>query len=474
MTPPRRPNLCLSLLLSIALGALTACLIEPARSEVAQDAGAVVTAVDAEAIAFHVHHSPYLQPGDMPLVGYKGSETDRIDVLWQTMGGSRGDHRFDVAYREVGQPGWRFAGAPSRLETGVEQRVVHGVTLPGLKYAAQYEYRVQHWQRASVIGAWQARFRTRLAAGDDPPFTFAAYGDSAALDNISAFRAVQARINKLAPDFVLLLGDNAYEDGSHAQLDARFDPKVCPEAARWNASHIDYFAIGNHDIRTEGGKPSRDSYSAPAPVAGVNAPASPPANEPAEHNYSFDYGCVHFATFDSNTYNEPQRLDALLDWLVADLAATKAKWKIVFAHHPVGGAPDKNEGPGDHYYQQVVSRLRKAGVDLFLVGHSHTQSRTFPLLGAEDGKALFVNDTDNDYAKGAGLVQVIAGAGGKSLRPGVYTHTPFVARGFTTETKPALEYGFVQVDVTPTQLSVTSIAAENGAMLDRFTITAPR
>ncbi len=56
-------------------------------------------------------------------------------------------------------------------------------------------------------------------------------------------------------------------------------------------------------------------------------------------------------------------------------------WKIVFAHHPIGGAPDKGEGPGDDYFKEVVNIANKYGVDLLLTGHSHTYSHTYPLTG---------------------------------------------------------------------------------------------
>ena len=123
---------------------------------------------------------------------------------------------------------------------------------------------------------------------------------------------------------------------------------------------------------------------------------------------------VHYATFDSNSVDDAARLDAQLDWLEADLAASTARWKIVVAHHPVAGTPDKSEQSADNYYKQVVPRLRAAGVDLLLTGHSHTYSWTYPLIGNDGDNATFVVDADNDYAKGAGLVQVVSGVGGRT------------------------------------------------------------
>ena len=475
-----------------------------------------------------VKHPPRLQPGDAPLAAFPGSEADRVQLLWQTVPIPDARHRtdredeFTVDYRRSGEPDWERAGPVSRIETGVEGRVIHFVEIAGLDYAATYEYRVRHLARGRRVTSYRGELQTRLAAGDATPFVFAAYGDSAydpelqddeislggvlgdilggdlgglservqdavtrqisgelELASLENFRAVQERIQEVGPAFVVLLGDSAYDEGTHEQFDARFDPERNPEAAEWVRDHIDYVGIGNHDVETKDGLPARQSYAVPVLVEGVSAPAAPPAGEPPEHNYSFDYGLVHFVTFDSNSLDDPERLRALLDWIEADLAASSARWKIVFAHHPVAGAPRKSPDPEDDYYQQVVPRLRAAGVDLLLTGDSHVFAWTYPLLGSEpaagdddDVVATFVLDEDRDYAKGAGLVQVVAGTGGKSLFDGSFAGYPFVARGYSATTSPRAEYGFALIAVSPSRLVVRYVGAESGRVIDEFSISA--
>jgi choice-of-anchor B domain-containing protein len=420
---------------------------------------------------YTVNHSPYLQPGNAPLVGFSGSTTDQVQVMWQTVPAGIGtSDSFVVDYRQASATSWISAGAISTLNTGVAGRINHFVDITGLSFDTQFEYRVQHLRDGMPVNVYQAVFRTRLPAGATDAFSFVAYGDSAYTPNVNDFRSVQNRINQLDPKFVVLLGDNTYNTGTHLELDARFDPSINPEAADWNSTHIDYFSFGNHDIAHEGGKPTEDNIAVPIPVAGVNAPAEPPAAERDEHNYSFDYGNVHFVTFDTNSLDEPQRLADQLAWVVQDLAASTAKWKVVYGHHPVAGVPDKPESPADNYYQQVVSSLRNAGADLFLAGHSHTYSWTYPLLGQTSGVADFVNDTDKNYAKGAGLVQLVSGLGGVGIRTGDYSQFPFVASGFTSNTTPSAQFGLTQIDVTPTQLIVKYVSASSGAILDEFTI----
>ena len=423
-----------------------------------------------------VKHTPRLQLGNAPLDGFAGSDKDRIQVLWQTVpGGSGTEDDFVVQYRAVGDALWENAGATQTINTNVENRVNRYVDIDALDYDRTYEYRVRHLRAGFIVDTYQNVFDTRLPAGDTTSFSFAAYGDSAYTPDIVNFRAVQGQINQSDAAFAVLLGDAVYNVGSHPESDARFDATINPEATTWNSGHIDYLGFGNHDIGTASGQPSEENFASPIPEDGgsgpATAPAEPPASERDEHNYSFDYGNVHFVTFDTNSLNNATRLNDLLTWVEADLAASTAQWNVVFVHHPVAGVPDKPENPSGNYYQQVVPRLRAAGVDLFATGHSHTYSWTFPLLGESGGQATFVQDMDKDYAKGAGLVQVVSGVAGKSLRLGSYSQFPFVASGFTTDTTPAVEDGFTLIDVTPGQLTVKYIAADDGATIDQFTIT---
>ncbi|MFO0875987.1 MAG: Ig-like domain-containing protein [Gemmataceae bacterium] len=448
------------------------------------DMGTIVDATGAELVSFHqsvqvvtsgqftVKHTPRLQLGDAPLTGFAGSDRDRVDILWQTIPATGGTQdSFTVEYRAEGATPWHATGLNTPIDTGVEGRVVRSATISGLDWNSNYEYRVRHWRADVVVGQYQNVFHTRLEEGDDSAFTFVAYGDSAT-GSALGFRQVQSRINQMAPDFAVLLGDNVYTYGSHQESDARFDPGLNPEATTWMAGHIDYLGLGNHDVSTGSGLPSEQNYSVPIPVAGVTASTAPPITERNEHNFSWDYGNVHFVTFDTNSYSDANRLNELLDWVVSDLQDSHARWKIVYGHHPLAGVPDKPENPGGNYYQQVVNRLKAAGVDLFMTGHSHTYSWTYPLTGQVNGRATYVNHgVDNEFHAGEGLTQLVSGVGGNEVRSGDYNQFSFVAEGFTSTTPVSGRLGFTQVQVTPTQLTLSYIGADNGAVIDSFSIT---
>lgn len=420
--------------------------------------------------AYIVNQTPRLQLGNAVLL----DATDRVEILWQTQPGEPGRvDTFTVEYRPADSDEWLQVPLNPAIETEVEGRVVRSATIPNLAYDTAYTYRVTHQRDGETIATYGREFQTRLAAGDDAAFSFATYGDSASLSGIDDFRQVQAEINRVDPDFSLLLGDNAYSNGTHQELDSRFDPQLSPEATDWIAGHIDYASIGNHDILTQGGRPTEESFS---------VPLNGPARERPEHNYAFDYGSAFFITFDSNSLLlGKNRLQRQLQWVEEQIAAANARpeperpeWIVVVAHHPVGGVPDKElELLGaallTDYPAQVVNRLYGAGADLLLSGHSHTYGTTYPLTGRQRGRFQFVEDPDRSYAKGDGLVQVVAGTGGRSIRDGDFSNYPFLASAFSEETSPAAENGFARVDVTPEQL-VVSYATTSGQILDAFAI----
>ncbi|MCF2870317.1 hypothetical protein L0664_04495 [Octadecabacter sp. G9-8] len=420
----------------------------------------------------HINQPPRLQLGDAPLTGYLGSETDQIVILWQTVG-LIGSDAFTIEYREVGAADWVAVNTRTTNDLNLDGRIVHEVEIDGLLYGSDYEYQVTHFDAdTGVTNSFSDVFQTRLAPGDDQSFSFAAYGDSAYYANSQPFFDVQGRITEMDPDFALLLGDNAYNDGTHNNFDIRLDGDDASAATLdWIAGHIDYVAFGNHDL-SSGGDGHLDSYSAPIPVSGVSAPVDAPSFSVEELNYSFDYGNSHFVTFDSNQLKNAANLTSLVDYVVADLQASDAQWKIVFAHHPVGGAPDKSEGPEDNYWSELVERIYSAGADLLLVGHTHTYSWTYPLTGNANDQAMFIEDTDKVYEQGAGVVQVASGVGGRSLRVGDFTQYDFVAEGYSTTTDVQSKYGFANVSVSSTELVVDYVAADDGLIIDSFKIIA--
>jgi hypothetical protein len=399
--------------------------------------------------------------------------------------GSQDD--FIVAYRRPPELAWIPVPQVNKLETGIQDRVMHSAVIRGLDWNTTYEYRVHHRRAGEIVATYQHDFRTRLPAGDPRAFSFAAYGDSAYGAVLENFRSVQRQINQSAADFALLLGDHAYIFSNHGDYDARLQPARAPEAVEWTSGHIDFMAIGNHEFFDgRDALTSRELYANPIPRQGITSPVDLPMGEFAEQNYSFDYGNVHFVTFDSNPADlfifpqSPEKqaaieasLDRKIEYVVADLRASTAKWKIVYMHHTFFGT-EKLQTPQSYYFQKVVANLTAAGADLVLVGHSHSYSWTYPIVGFHDAddngvvamdEVAYVADPDRSYDKGAGLIQLVAGVGGGGLRSVNYFEPLFASHYSLHELSGPAEHGFAQVDVSPRELKVSYISAESGRIV---------
>lgn len=99
-----------------------------------------------------------------------------------------------------------------------------------------------------------------------------------------------------------------------------------------------------------------------------------------EQAYSYDYGPVHFVVLDSQQDEQKQYGDILTPqqaWLDADLAASKATWKVVFFHRsPYTAMPKRTN---DNIKAAFCPILEKHGVDLVFNAHDHAVARTHPM-----------------------------------------------------------------------------------------------
>lgn len=135
---------------------------------------------------------------------------------------------------------------------------------------------------------------------------------------------------------------------------------------------------GNHDSNFPGGKPELylDLFDLPQ-----NGPEGF-----KEEFYSYDYGNCHITALNSWVFSGEQKLtDAdyakLNNWIVEDLASSRAVWKIVVMHHPVYTlASDK---VADAVRKNWAPLFEKGGVSLILCGHQHVYSRSYPMTGGQ-------------------------------------------------------------------------------------------
>ena len=167
------------------------------------------------------------------------------------------------------------------------------------------------------------------------------------------------------PDFIITLGDNNYNVGSAATIDANigqyYHQFIGNYVGAYGAGAVTnkfYPALGNHDW-----------YS--------TAPALPqpyldyftlPGNE---RYYNFTEGPIEFFAIDSDP-NEPDGISDTsiqANWLKTQLAASIAPWKLVYMHHALYSS--SLHGPNS----TMQWPYQTWGATAVLAGHDHTYER---------------------------------------------------------------------------------------------------
>ncbi len=390
---------------------------------------------------------------------------DGITVRWRT----------DLATDSV----VRYGATPGSLDMSVTVaglRTEHEVTLTGLGAGSTWYYSVGE-SGGAIAGDASYFFSTAPAQGVPADTRIWVLGDSgtANADARAVRDAYKAWAASDPADVVLMLGDNAYNDGTDAEYQAAvFD--TYPEILR----QLPLFsALGNHDghsadSATQSG-PYYDIFSLPA-AGEIGGLASG-----TEAYYSFDYANIHFVCLDSyETDRSPG--GAMLTWLENDLALNSQPWVVAFWHHPPytkGSHDSDTEGRLIDMRQDALPILEDWGVDLVLSGHSHSYERSF-LLDGHYGHSTTLDPVDNvldpgdgrDGSDGAydkpdliaaphwGAVYAVAGSSGKVSGGSLDHPAMFVSLA---------SLGSLVLDVVGNRMDATFLD-ETGLVRDTFTI----
>ncbi len=353
----------------------------------------------------------------------------------------------------------------------------HEVWITGLKPGTKYYYAVGDGTEILAGGDLEHFFVTSPPVGLPTPTRIWLLGDSGtANDDARAVRnAFLANGGSGPPDLWIMLGDNAYPNGTDSEYQAAvFDmyPSALAQSALWPT-------LGNHDGHTSDSAtetgPYYDSFSLPgAAQAGGIASGT-------EAYYSFDYGDIHFVCLESyETDRSPS--GAMLTWLEEDLAQTAQRWIIAFWHHPPyskGSHNSDSDTRMTEMRENVLPILDSYGVDLVLSGHSHSYERSFLLDGhygtsdtlqpsmildggdgRVDGDGAYEKPSSGNAAIREGAVYVVAGSSGKT-GGGSLNHSVMLT-SFSL-----LGSGILEIDGN--RLRLLSLDA-SGVVRDRFTI----
>lgn len=243
-----------------------------------------------------------------------------------------------------------------------------------------------------------------------------------------AVSAVSKLIKDSNVDFIITVGDNNYDIGDAATIDANigqyFYSYIFPYVGVFGTGGTEnrfFPSLGNHDWYTTGAVPYFNFFTLPG----------------NERYYDFRKGPVHFFALDSDP-NEPDgvfnnSVQAL--WLKNGLAASNAPFKIAYFHH----APYSSAAHGNSVWMQWP--FEAWGASAVLSGHDHTYERLL---------------------KG-NLPYVVEGLGGRSL----YTFGEIVAG---SQFQYNSDYGALLVEASDDVMTFQAVT-RTGTVLDTFAIS---
>ncbi|HMB52951.1 MAG TPA: metallophosphoesterase family protein [Thermoanaerobaculia bacterium] len=297
----------------------------------------------------------------------------------------------------------------------------HAVELTGLEAGRRHHYAVGDANGRLANGA--GSFATPPATGSAAPFRVWVTGDvgTGGLEPRRVRDAFFAWAGDRGADLWLMLGDNAYNDGTEAE----YQRGVFAVYGDQLRSLPLFPTLGNHDGHSASSAaetgPYYDLFTLPAGGESGGVPSG------TEAYYSFDYGNAHFVCLES--YSLDRRPGSpMLEWLAADLAATTQRWIVVYFHHPPytrGSHDSDRELQLREMRAWVMPVLEAHGVDLVLAGHSHSYERSYLVDGHYGHSSTFSPSHlvdggdgrpagDGPYRKGLGAhrgtVYVVAGS----------------------------------------------------------------
>ncbi|MBC8052645.1 MAG: metallophosphoesterase family protein [Sphingobacteriaceae bacterium] len=266
----------------------------------------------------------------------------------------------------------------------------HIITLTGLKPSTKYYYTVGNLADTTLQGDAENYFYTFPEKDSEQLIRIAGFGDCG--NNSLNQRNVKSQVLKyLGNNYLnawILMGDNAYSDGTDAEFQAKFFNVYKDDLLK---KYPLYPVPGNHDYHDFHSASATDqnkmayyqNFSVPTKGEAGGVPSN------TESYYSYDIGNVHFLALDSygpdnkglHMYDE---MSEQVEWVKKDLKANKSKWVVAYWHHPpytMGSHDSDKESLLVKIRQNFIKTIEEYGVDLVLCGHSHVYERTKLIKG---------------------------------------------------------------------------------------------
>jgi hypothetical protein len=415
---------------------------------------------------------PYLQVGN---------ET-AITIRWRT----------DIPTNSRVEVGTAF-GVYSFIADSLCHTTEHVVRVSGLSPNTKYYYRVG--STTTILQGTANNFFTTLpAANTTRKIKIAAFGDVGRNSVTYQTQSYAQYLSFLtansidAADALLILGDNAYQNGT----DDEFRTNFFDIFSSILKNHKLYPVPGNHDyandaaIQIHHNTPYYSIFSLPRNAECGGIPSGTPAY------YSYNIGNIHFLALDSwgiegGITRMSDTLGPQAVWVKADLAANTKKWTIAYWHHApitLGGHNGDAETELVNIRTKFLRILERYGVDMVICGHSHDYERSKLINGyygteaaysdaayaMDTSSANYISDKTCAYTTVAGVpnhgtVYVVAGSFGASggIAPGIDGY-PHNAMPYSIN-----DGGLFYFEVEDNRLDARFIRRD-GSTFDQFTI----
>ena len=384
-----------------------------------------------------------------------------------------------VTYREAGLH--EDAGLLKSGECRVDADSSAEITLTSLRADTRYDYRIHARRQGSAESTVVAADSFKTQKLQPGAFSFALLSDSHITpfhaDRLKILTGTSSSILSRKPEFLLMLGDNIQTFTSHGgpMTDRRHGPSLYRLLRRGLGNlpgSVPVFTVNGNWEGENGWHPQEErSWAKAARKAHFPNPGPdtyPQGGSHDEDYYGFTWGDALFLILNVTGYTStPHTLNSAAGkrddwtlgekqkaWLHDQLAGSKARWKLLFIHHTVGG------DAGD----EVNSRYGRGGGRAAKTGEQALVHGWMLRYGVQ---ALFYGH-DHVFTDIAvdGIHYVCVGSAGAPWKFGT------AETGYQKFWTPS---GFTWVDVSRESLRVSFIAADEavagGAMLHSFVIS---
>lgn len=367
----------------------------------------------------------------------------------------------------------------------------HSIQLTNLKPNTRYYYTIGNLADTTIQGDANNTFVTLPQAGSEQLIRIAGFGDCGnnSINQMKVRDAMEKYIADKPLTAWILMGDNAYSDGSDAEYQMKFFNNYKDNLLKKYAL---YPSPGNHDYHDFKYASVNDQHkmayfqSFTMPTQGESGGVA----SGTQSYYSYDIGNTHFLSLDSygpdvkGTYMRNE-LSEQAEWVKRDLAANKSRWVVAYWHHPpytMGSHNSDTEKDLVAIRENFIKNLEDLGVDLILCGHSHVYERSKLIKGhygmeeTYDAQKHEVNSSTGLYNQtknsapyikksndNQGTVYVVSGSSGAlgGSKPG-YPHNAM----FYSENKVG---GAVVLEIEGNKLNLKWVCSD-GEIRDQFTM----